>query len=192
MENSIGDIHNVGDIMYDSILLARKLGENRGNPVAEGLSLKPNEYNLVTLHRQENVDDRQRLEAVIAHILEHSGDLPIVFPIHPRTAKQMDKFDMPLDSFIRIEPVGYLDMVMLLQDANCIFTDSGGLQKEAYFCDTRCVTLRDETEWVETVETGHNRLWTTPDFKPLRQERLYGDGNAAGKIVSIVESFLSQ
>lgn len=189
-ENVPGDVQVVGDIMYDSILLARKLGLERGNTIAKRINIKAGEYHLMTLHRQENVDHPKRLQKIIDYVSDHANGKPIVFPAHPRTLQRLKQFKITLPGIIQIEPVGYLDMVALIEDANLLFTDSGGLQKEAYFCGTQCVTLRDETEWLETISAGWNRLWTEENFLPQKDTRLYGDGDSATKIVASIESHL--
>jgi len=105
----------------------------------------------------------------------------VVLPIHPRTRKQIEACKLDLTGITTCDPVGYLDMHRLLQSAVAVFTDSGGLQKEAYFHRVPCVTLRSETEWVETVEAGWNRLWKGPDYAPRKQIDAYCDGHAAAK-----------
>jgi UDP-N-acetylglucosamine 2-epimerase len=125
--------------------------------------------------------------------------IPIVFPVHPRTQKMLELFDLAVPKNVQtIEPLGYLDMLILEKNANCILTDSGGIQKEAYLLGTRCITLRDETEWVETVSSGWNCLTGADsskiaarfyDFKPEGSKPdIYGDGHAADKIIEILKS----
>jgi UDP-GlcNAc3NAcA epimerase len=130
------------------------------------------------------------LRRITEFLREHSQDLPIILPLHPRTKQAAERFDVPLHGLTVIPPIGYLDMAQLLSGAACVYTDSGGLQKEAYFHRVPCVTLRDETEWEETVTHGWNRLWTCPEYKPRRDISDYGDGNAAEKIVAILKKGL--
>jgi UDP-N-acetylglucosamine 2-epimerase len=155
-------------------------------------------YVLLTLHRAENVDDPQRFGRILDGL---AVDLPVIFPVHPRTRASLDRAVRPLPpNVIAIEPVGYLEMVALEANAHAIATDSGGVQKEAYLSGVPCVTLRSETEWVETVEAGWNRV-VDDDPAALRaaledaafldrnrpRPALYGDGNAASRIVAALE-----
>ena len=152
-------VANVGDIMLDASLFYRGLAATR--PEAERLLPKlglPGGFRLLTLHRAENTDDRSRLAAIVAAINEAS-DQPVVFPVHPRTRKRLEAEGLAFASHVRtVDPVGFLDMIDLEASSSCIVTDSGGVQKEAFFFGKPCVTLRDSTEWVETVESGWNRL----------------------------------
>ena len=109
-----------------------------------------------------------------------------MLPLHPRTRKAAASFGVNLSAITVVEPVGYLDMMALLDGCTRVLTDSGGLQKEAYFFRKPCVTLRDATEWLETVDAGWNRLWTTADYALRREIKAYGDGNAAQKITGIL------
>jgi UDP-GlcNAc3NAcA epimerase len=157
-------------------------------------------YLLVTVHRAENTDDAARLRVIVAALSVLAQTSPVVWPMHPRTRSALHKtglFDLLTSSKVRvIDPVGYLDMVKLETGASVIVTDSGGVQKEAYFFKVPCVTLRDETEWVELVETGWNRLTPPTDVDRIvetvlashgaqgRDIELYGNGDAARKIVA--------
>jgi UDP-GlcNAc3NAcA epimerase len=187
-------VHNVGDVMYDAVLHNIGIAEKRSN-VLERLELQPKGYLLATVHRAENTDNRARL----AGIVEAFGLLaePIVFPAHPRTRAALAAFGLSLAPNVQvIEPVSYLDMLLLEKHACLILTDSGGVQKEAYFFSVPCVTLRDETEWVETVETGWNVVvgadaaclvrtvhsFTLPEVRPA----LYGDGQTVERIVQVL------
>jgi len=146
----------VGDVMYDAALYYGEKAE-RGSSILGNYSLSSRNYVLVTLHRQENVDDRERLGRILKGLSDTSRQ--IVWPMHPRTRKRIESFGFSLPANVRvIDPVGYLDMVMLEKHANVIATDSGGVQKEAYFHGVPCVTLREETEWVELIEIGANVL----------------------------------
>lgn len=178
-------VHNVGDVMYDATLFAKEAATERSD-VLRRLDLQPGSYALCTVHRAENTDDPDRFARVMGFIEQVAQQSSVVFPIHPRTRQSMARHDLSPASVRLIEPVGYLDMHQLLSGATQVFTDSGGLQKEAYFHRVPCVTLRDETEWVETVEAGWNRLWTMTDYKERSEIDEYGDGRAAEKIVGTI------
>lgn len=152
-------VHNVGDVMYDAALhfKERALGKSR---ILDTLSLSKGEYILATIHRDFNTDDSEKLINIIHGLGE--SEHPVVFPAHPRVRRCISAYG--LDGFIDnsvisiIEPVGYLDMVVLESQAHLIVTDSGGVQKEAFFHRVPCITVRPSTEWIETVELGWNRL----------------------------------
>jgi UDP-GlcNAc3NAcA epimerase len=196
-------VSNVGDVMYDGYLFLKRIALNRST-VLQKLDLRPKSYFLATIHRQENTDDYKRLSIIFEAfeaIVEEK--FPLVIPLHPRTRDALNRFKIKIisNSHLRlIEPVGYLDMIQLEANARIIFTDSGGVQKEAYFAGIPCVTLRDETEWVETVESGVNFLTaadvnTTVEAYEKALEAsvqlktgIYGDGHAAKKIVATLIS----
>ena len=181
--------HLVGDVMYDMCLLAsRKAGKI--STILEKMDLKKQSYNLATIHRAENTKSKQTLKTAISYLKEAAQGKPVIFPLHPRTRIAAERFGISFAGLTTIDPVGYFDMIQLLQHAYCLFTDSGGLQKEAFFLQTPCITLRDETEWVETIESGHNRLWHTPEYLPRRDTAPYGDGHAAEQIVEIIKNVL--
>jgi UDP-GlcNAc3NAcA epimerase len=123
---------------------------------------------------------------VICYLNKQAAEVPVVLPIHPRTRAAAARNSIDLSHLHVIDPVGYLDMIALLAGCRRMLTDSGGLQKEAYFLRKPCVTLRDATEWIETVEAGWNRLWIGPDYAPRREIEAYGNGNAAGRIANIL------
>jgi UDP-N-acetylglucosamine 2-epimerase len=150
-------VHLVGDVMYEALMWAAERATIRSS-ILHQAGVPEKGYLLATVHRAENTDDPARLRAILdafAAIAE-----PIVFPMHPRTRKAVDALDSrpEIPNVKVIPPVGYLDMVRLTQSARMVLTDSGGLQKEAYWLGVPCVTLRDETEWIETVEAGWNVL----------------------------------
>jgi len=189
-------VHLVGDVMYDIFLKLAKVAPTRSKILAEQ-NLIPQGYYLLTLHRAENTDDPMRLRAIM-ETLQQSG-LPLVFPVHPRTKKQLAAMGIALASkqIKLLEPVGYFEMLNLELNAIAILTDSGGVQKEAYFAGVPCLTLREETEWVETVAAGWNRL-VGADPKKLQaalkldwvsesRPDLYGDGKAAELITEILQ-----
>lgn len=193
-------VRDTGDVMYDSVLFNTALADRRSRILSD-LSWAPKSFALATVHRAENTDDPDRMDGILNAFAKI--DLPIVLPLHPRTRQLVGRrIDELRDSVRVIEPVGYLDMLVLEKNARVILTDSGGIQKEAYFFDVPCVTLRDETEWVELVEIGANRLagsqtdrilaafrWAA-DRRPVDASRpLYGDGHAGEKIVSALIEF---
>jgi UDP-GlcNAc3NAcA epimerase len=146
-----------GDVMLDASLEYRRLAESRGGPLAE--RWRAGEFALATIHRAENTDDPKRLREIVAALdaIARSG-CPVVWPIHPRTTKRLTEMEIAAEAVELIEPVSYLDMLLLEGRARFILTDSGGVQKEAYFLKVPCITLRDETEWVETLACNCNAL----------------------------------
>lgn len=179
-------VHNVGDVMFDATVMAATLAKEHAT-VLKDMNLKPKTYGVATVHRAENTDSPQNLSRVVRYLTEQAREQPIVLPLHPRTRAAAEAAGVEFGKNVRLtDPLGYLDMSQLVSGANIVFTDSGGLQKEAYFHRVPCVTLRSETEWVETVDHGWNRLWTTQDYKPRRDITEYGDGHSAEKIVQIL------
>jgi len=198
---------NVGDVMYDSVLYNVQLAEKRSK-ILEQLHLKSNEpnepkgYALATVHRAANTDDPKRLRSIL-HALEEiaKSGLPVVVPLHPRTRKQLNALSNstnPTNLFI-IDPVPYFDMLWLEKNAQIILTDSGGIQKEAFFLKVPCVTLREETEWVETVETSWNVLVGCEAERIIEavssaqpgsgRGDFYGDGHAAKRIFQLLYNY---
>jgi len=186
----------VGDVMADAVFLFSKIAEKKSK-ILEDLKLQPKEYCLVTTHRSRNVDIKKNLLEIIEGLSEI--DQPIVLPLHPRTRKMLKKFHLQFPKNVQlIDPVGYLDMLILEKNAECILTDSGGIQKEAYLFGVRCITMREETEWVETVDVGWNCLVGANrekilknyhDFYPEKNRpQIYGMGDASDKIVQIIKS----
>ena len=189
-------VQQVGDVMYDAARYYGAQGEQDNHLLAR-LGVAPQGYVLATLHRAENTDDPGRL----AHILAGLGasSLPVIWPIHPRTRKRLHDYGHAVPRALRlIDPLGYLDMVMLERHAAVIATDSGGVQKEAYFHRVPCLTLRDETEWVELIAAGANRLVGSQPERiaagiaafggadVTAWGALYGDGTAAQRIARIM------
>lgn len=181
-------VHHVGDVMYDAMLHAQKRSRTMSTILAD-LGVSEGGFALATVHRAENTDDPGRLQAVMDAIAANAGGLPIVLPVHPRTRQAIARHGTQLGSIRTIDPVGYIDMVRLLDGSKIVLTDSGGLQKEAYFARRPCVTLRDETEWVETIEHGWNRLWTVPDWKPRSDIADYGTGQAAQAVLDAIRAY---
>jgi UDP-GlcNAc3NAcA epimerase len=198
-EGLVRGVHCVGDVMYDAVLKFSALAER--STILKKLNLKPQQYGLVTLHRAENTDDLQRLGIWLAQLALLSQTLNLVFTVHPRTVQAIQKInaDWNPPGIQLISPLGYLDMLALQSQSALILTDSGGLQKEALYTGTPCLTLRKETEWVETVESGWNQLiGDCPDELEKRAlalieycaqkqiPQLYGDGRAAEKIADFM------
>ena len=191
-------VHNVGDVMYDVALFYRDRARQQSR-ILQTLGVTPGCFTLATCHRAENTDSPQRLGEILSALAEVAGQMPLVLPMHPRTRKLVGEYGLShhLKDLIVTEPLPFLDMVALEQAARMILTDSGGVQKEAFFYGVPCITMRDETEWVETVELGANRL--VGAFHPMIVNAVaeisaspanavhatpYGDGQAAQKIVS--------
>ncbi|RVU49833.1 non-hydrolyzing UDP-N-acetylglucosamine 2-epimerase [Rubrivivax rivuli] len=183
-------IVQVGDVMYDAALRFSQVAASDGTPglAAGGV--------LVTVHRAENTDDGEKLAKIATALGTLSRERPVLFPVHPRTRARIEQLGLA-DRFEAVEmvaPLGYVEMLAVLQRASLVITDSGGVQKEAYFMQVPCITLREETEWVETIEMGWNQL--VPSLDPAEivaqakaatrpsssTEQPYGDGRAAAKI----------
>jgi UDP-GlcNAc3NAcA epimerase len=182
-------VYAVGDVMFDTTLAAVKRAEGRST-ILETHGLEPRAYAVATIHRAENTDDPERFARVIAWLEAAARETPVVMPVHPRTRKLLASRQLTPAGLTLIDPIGYLDMARLLSRAAAVFTDSGGLQKEAYFHRVPCVTLREETEWVETIEAGWNRLWTGPDYASRNEILEYGQGDASGKIAQTLKAAL--
>jgi UDP-GlcNAc3NAcA epimerase len=186
-----GRVLKVGDVNYDATRMLTALALERSD-VTRKLGLDPGGFSVATVHRAAVVDDRGALEEAISYLRAQAAELPMVLPAHPRTARALARWNISTAGIQVIDPVGPLDMHRLLHDCATVFTDSGGLQKEAYFHRKPCVTLRDSTEWVETVECGWNRLWRGPDYAPRREIGDYGSGNAADAILDAVTVHLGK
>lgn len=189
-EGIVEGVHHVGDVMYDATLFASEMATERSR-VLEELGLDEGGYAVATVHRQENTDDKAALERVLGWLSERTRECPVVLPLHPRTRQAVSEHALSLDGITGCDPLGYMDMTRLVMGAKFVYTDSGGLQKEAYFHRVPCVTLRGETEWVETVACGWNRLWDTDEFSPRREIDEYGRGDAASRIVTLIEDRLA-
>ncbi len=183
-------VHLVGDTMVDAVLQFSRRAAERST-VMEQLCLTPKGYALATVHRPYNTDVPENLASILGAFSEL--DMPVIFPVHPRTRKKLEDLGLAGAGNVRlIEPVGYLDMLLLEQNARFILTDSGGIQKEAYVFAVPCITLRPETEWVETVEAGWNVLAhadrdaivaaTARSWPQSAPEPIFGDGRAAESI----------
>jgi UDP-GlcNAc3NAcA epimerase len=191
-------VHNSGDVMYDAAIFYGKQADKKNN-ILKRLNLKSKQYLLLTCHRAENTDDSALLEIILKAIHTLSVKIPVVFPLHPRTKKLVKKYGLGhlTKNFINVEPLDYMDMIALEKSAKMILTDSGGVQKEAFFFNVPCITMREETEWVETVNMGCNKVVGASESKiidaynffsnsPLKanNKKPYGLGNSAEKIVS--------
>lgn len=183
-----------GDVMFDSIEYYKVIAEKRCS-LEKIINEKPGEYFLATVHRQENTDQIKNLQNIFLAFSDL--DMPVVIPLHPRTLKLMDEVTHRSNVKI-ISPVGYLEMITLLNNCHKVLTDSGGLQKEAFFLKKPCITLREETEWIETLEGGWNHVVGADRLKILEkinaphqpeQKNSFGDGRAADKIIDYMSNF---
>jgi len=194
-----GKIKHVGDVMYDAAIFYADIAEKRSN-VLNRLNIDTGRYVLATVHRAENTDNKENLAKIVRILSQLSQKTPVIFPVHPRTKAAINKYGLNeyMEHIISIDPVGYLDMIMLEKHAKYIITDSGGVQKEAYFFRVPCVTLREETEWVELVEIGWNTLIPPKDATieaivnsaklpgDFDVEKPFGDGSASVQIARII------
>jgi len=185
------ELVRTGDVMYDAAMYYSERSADKATIAAK---IPFAEFALCTLHRAENTDSPERLTELVKGINRVHAELPVVLPLHPRTRQKLKEFSLELNVHV-LDPVGYFDMVELLKKCNLVMTDSGGLQKEAFFFGSPCITLRDQTEWVELVEHGFNVLVGSKAsalhaaFEDMTSRKLdfnvdlYGDGKAAGKIL---------
>jgi len=188
-----------GDVMLDAAMFYSEMSDQKSNICNE---LNHNEFAICTIHRPENTDVQENLSGIINAINEISTKIPIVLPLHPRTKKIMAENGIKTE-FDVIEPVGYLDMISLLKNCKFVMTDSGGMQKEAYFFKKQCITMREQTEWTELIENGWNTIVGADRNKILNSasdilsdnlnkkpwEDIYGEGNASEVIVSSLKKF---
>jgi UDP-GlcNAc3NAcA epimerase len=199
-EGAAGEAHLVGDVMADVSLAFRDLAAQRSR-ILEELALEPGGYLAVTAHRAGNVDDPARLEGLVT-LLERLPR-PVVFPVHPRTGARLDAAGLTgrLAGVSVVAPLGYLDFLELARHARAVLTDSGGVQKEAYLLGVPCVTLRDRTEWVETVESGWNTLVdldadaalaALDQRPPAERPELYGGGHAAERAHEVLAAYTAR
>jgi UDP-GlcNAc3NAcA epimerase len=192
---AVSSTHVIGDVMYDAALYYKS---KASKPIwFDELGIAPGAFVLSTVHRAENTDDRKRMESIL-YGLSDAGSL-VILPLHPRTRKKIEEMNLDIPENVRVvEPVSYLEMVWLEVNCKLIATDSGGVQKEAYFHGKPCVTLREETEWVELVECGANRLVGT-DAKLIAEaihempayietKQFYGQGNSGELIANLIMS----
>lgn len=189
-------IYIVGDVMVDALMKYTLIAEDKSN-ILQHLQLEKKQYVLLTIHRPSNADSDERLRDILQAV--SAANIQVVFPVHPRTRVRVDKLmDGIKGPVMTIDPVGYLDMMLLEKYAHTIVTDSGGVQKEAYLHKTQCLTVRNETEWVETVQDGWNilvgsTLERIPNLlgqfpQPNNWEAHYGDGDTAHRIVELLSA----
>jgi UDP-N-acetylglucosamine 2-epimerase (non-hydrolysing)/UDP-GlcNAc3NAcA epimerase len=192
-------VHLVGDLMCDALLHFLPIAR-RTSSILERLDVNPHGYTLATVHRAENLEEPERLKQILQALSALSER--VVLPVHPHTAQRVKEYqftDLVDNSQIhRVDPVGYLDMLVLEENARLIVTDSGGVQREAYMLGVPCLTIRDETEWVETVEAGWNILTGVAPERilhaastispPISRPPFLGDGRAAERIISVLEA----
>ncbi|MCK5145110.1 UDP-N-acetyl glucosamine 2-epimerase [bacterium] len=183
-------IVNTGDIMYDVMEHALKMAQSQSSIIAD-LALGDINFTLLTIHRAENTDHAEALKRVAEYVTDITSGGQVICPMHPRTAKACERHGVQFGSNVRIiDPVSYFDLLMLLESASGVLTDSGGLQKEAFWMKTPCITLREETEWIETIDSGWNVLFGTADCWPNAPEfvpSVYGDGNAAERMLHLLQ-----
>ena len=184
----------VGDILLDALLQHADVAQQHADMYLDEFGLRRNQYYLLTLHGPENTDDVNRLRAILDAV--SSLDLPVLFPVHPRTRRVLAEQGISADGNIKaVPPQGYLEMLAFEKNARKILTDSGGVQKEAFYLGVPCITLRDRTEWIETVQAGANRLVSAcpseilaavadPTRVTWQEFTPYGDGTAAQRIVA--------
>jgi UDP-GlcNAc3NAcA epimerase len=196
-------IHLVGDVMYDAVLHFRQCAA-RQSRILDTLNLAGHAYVLCTIHRAENTNDLIRLRNIFSALLQLAQDIPVVLPLHPRTLSVLNAENIDLHEHRNlrlIEPVGYFDMMQLEAASSVIVTDSGGVQKEAFFHRVPCVTLREETEWVELIESGWNQLAPPTGSQSVlaaikraigsvgKESDVYGEGSASRRIVQTIKKF---
>ncbi|GAA0076897.1 UDP-N-acetylglucosamine 2-epimerase (non-hydrolyzing) [Clostridium sp. CTA-5] len=197
-ENITKGVYNTGDVMYDAINLFKERAKEMSN-IVEKLDLAPESYILSTIHRAENTNSIERLTSIIGAL--SNCNEKIILPLHPRTKKFIQEYNLPIGENVTIiDPVGYLEMISLENNSKKILTDSGGVQKEAYFLKKPCITMRDETEWVETVNNGWNTivgsdsnkiLDAIANFNPTgNPPSAFGEGNTSEIITNIIQKYI--
>jgi len=194
-DNMPARVVNSGDVMYDAALYYEDKAQLKSD-ILRRIGTK--KFVLATIHREENADSPEKLRSIIAGLNEIHKQIPVVVPLHPRTRNILAQ-QYILPNFIIIDPVGYFDMIMLLKNAELVITDSGGVQKEAFFFGKQCITLREQTEWIELVEKGFNVLvgsdsrrliFAFNSFSTQESDfsaNLYGNGHAAKTIAEIIQ-----
>ncbi len=197
-ESITQNVFEVGDVMYDSIILFSRIAKKEST-ILKRWDLKPREYVTLTIHRVSNADNKDNLTSILNAFIR--SKLKVIFPVHPRTRKRMGEYGIwekyQNKNIFFMDPVSYLDMISLQENSRIMATDSGGIQKEAYYLGIPCLTLRDVTEWTETIINGGNVLVSANETKILDalqnppkgvfKEKIYGDGKACQKIVTILE-----
>lgn len=200
-EGVVDNVYLTGDVMADSLLYYRQIAETKSS-ILDDLDLKNKNYYITTIHRASNTDNKENLNNIIDAFFELNKN--IIFPVHPRTEKFLKEYGVydKLKSSVKlVKPLGFLDFIKLMNHAKMILTDSGGIQKEAYILKVPCITLRENTEWVETIEDGWNVLVGSNkdkiiemvnDFHPSLKtyKNRFGNGNASEKIASIIDDYI--
>lgn len=204
-QNMLRQVYKVGDVMFDAAIYYSERSQLKALFALNFLKkkLRNRNYALVTVHREENTENKEKFRSIISAFKNIASDIPIVWPVHPRVSKKMGgewgEIEMNKTNIFKIDPVGYLDIIQFIKNCSIVITDSGGLQKEAYFFRKPCVTMRDETEWVELVENGLNRVVGTNTYEIVNairemletdlnfDQKLYGNGDAGDNIVSIID-----
>lgn len=179
-------VFNTGDVMYDATLFAiNSITDQQHNKLSD---LTAKDYAFLTIHRAESTATTENLQKILDYVINFSvkHNLQIIFPVHPRTEKLINAIKLETNNIHFIEPLGYFETQAILSKAKYVLTDSGGLQKEAYFHQVPCITLRSETEWVETISSGWNRLWQVAEYAPRKAISDYGVGTAAKDIEKII------
>jgi UDP-GlcNAc3NAcA epimerase len=198
--------YKCGDVMYDVALQYSDYAERKSR-ILESMNLSPNDYLVATVHRAENTDSQERLSRIMEGLSFLGKEMNVVMPLHPRTRKMIGQYGLEKEmrNLHTMEPAGFLDMMRLVMNARVVATDSGGVQKEAYFHRIPCVTLREETEWVETVNAGWNSLVELNSSESVVhavhsaiREKVYrtdiheyGDGRAAHKIIGVIAKYIA-
>ena len=183
-------IINVGDVMYDTLLHAIKIAEKQST-ILETLNILNHDYCVLTIHRADSTEIPEKLKEIVSFVNNISAGKTVIFPMHPRWKKIYEQYKIMFSDNIKIiEPLGYFDNIILLKNSSLVMTDSGGVQKEAFWLKVPCITLRDETEWVETISLGWNILYK--DYKNTNKlsqngnTNCYGDGTASEKIATLI------
>lgn len=184
-ENIIEGVYHVGDIMYDAVKIF-------ADKFCLPACIKLNQYKklaVMTIHRADTTMDAKQFRDIISFCKYFSDEYQIIFPVHPNTKNKLDEYEIKTGNIILIEPISYLEMQGLLARSALVLTDSGGLQKEAYFHKCDCITLRGETEWTETLEAGWNKLWTSKIDRKVKKNKIheYGSGNTSELIIKAIQ-----
>lgn len=201
--NSVsGNVFKCGDVMLDSAIYCSRKSDEKSE-IINKYDLLNSEFVLATIHRQENTDDVSKFKKIINALNDlHNNKIKVILPLHPRTKKIINENDIEVD-FKTIPPVGYFDMIQLIKQSKLVITDSGGLQKEAFFFSKKCITVREQTEWVELVKGGFNILLPVEEIDFLSQKfdvmisnvvdfdiNLYGNGRSAKRVVDVIRKII--
>lgn len=195
-EGIIDGVYNTGDIMYDTILYYKQLAKQNTSieDIFDKYNIDVDSYYLSTIHRAENTDKKGKIMEILSAF--EKLDRKVILPLHPRTKAIVDKLNMKLSNIYFIEPVGYFEMIILLENCKKVITDSGGLQKEAFFMEKQCITLREQTEWIETLQGNWNALCSINrkeiiekvgrDIECLDRQMVFGNGDTSTIIVDLM------